>query len=183
LGDAPFVLAVGSLTLDKRYDYLIEVWSRLPRPGIRLVVCGEGAHGAQLRERAGQLGLEIQFVGHLDADSLRGAYSAATCFVHAGAVETFGLSVLEAMSCGLPVLAVDGGAVPEVLGDAGLLVPADGSSAFHEALCRLLGDSSLRAALGAAARRRVLAHFSLEEMHRQYVAALQGVCAPCGSPS
>lgn len=183
LADRPFVLAVGSLTPDKRYDFLLEVWARLGAPAPPLVACGAGPLGARLRDRARDLGADVRFVGQLDPETLRGAYAAATCFVHAGAVETFGLSVLEAMASGVAVLAVRGGAVPEVVGEAGELAPAEDAGAFATQLRGLLADGRRRAALGAAARRRVLDQFSLERMRAGYVSALADVCAQCASPS
>jgi glycosyltransferase involved in cell wall biosynthesis len=173
LGDLPFVLAVGSLTLDKRYDYLLDVWAQAARRLPPLLVLGEGAHGARLRQRARDLGVDARFLGHLPPDALRGAYNAALLVLHAGAVETFGLSVLEAMACGRPVLAVRGGAVPEILGGAGYLVPVDDPKLFDEALREALGDARRSEELGAASRRRVLEHFSLREMRRAYVTAIE----------
>ena len=175
LDGTPFVLAVGSLTLDKRYDFLLDVWARLGPAAPPLLVCGEGAHGDRLRERARELGVDARFLGHIAPDSLRGAYCAARCLVHAGAVETFGLSVLEAMACGRPVLGVAGGAVPEVLGETGVLAPVDDAHAFLELLRALLNDQPRRAALGEAARQRVLDHFSLHGMRQAYAAAIESV--------
>lgn len=174
IGDETFVLAVGSLTLDKGYDFLLDVWARLGGSVPALLVGGEGAHRERLRVRARDLGVDVRFLGHLAPDLLRGAYNAACCFVHAGKVETFGLSVLEAMACGRPVLAVEGGAVPEVLGDAGLLAPAH-ADRFIALLRELLRDERRRASLGAAARRRALEHFSLQRMRSAYVSAIESV--------
>lgn len=177
LADAPFVLAVGSLTPEKRYDFLLDVWRHLGADAPPLLVCGEGGGEARLRDRAAALGLNIRWVGQLGRDQVPAAYAAATCLVHAGAVETFGLSVLEAMVSSLPVVAVRGGAVPEVLGDAGLLAPVDDVAAFTALVRELLTDPCRRAALGAAGRSRALQHFSLEVMRSSYAAAIESVCA------
>ena len=183
LADQAFVLAVGSLTLDKGYDFLLDVWARMGAAAPPLIVCGEGAHGERLRARVGALGADVRFLGQLEPEALAGAYSAATCFVHAGAVETFGLSVLEAMACGAPVLAVRGGAVPEVLGDAGVLAPAGDIERFSCHLGDLLRDAPRRAALGAAARRRALERFTLTRMRDSYSRAVESVCDRCASSS
>jgi glycosyltransferase involved in cell wall biosynthesis len=177
LGDAPFALAVGSLTPEKRYDFLLEVWRRLGADAPPLLVCGEGGTEARLRDRGTELGLNIRWLGQLARDQVPAAYGAATCLVHAGAVETFGLSVLEAMVSSLAVVAVRGGAVPEVLGGAGLLAPVDDVAAFAGLVRELLADPGRRAALGAAGRSRALQHFSLEVMRSSYVAAIESVCA------
>ena len=176
IGGDDFVLAVGSLTLDKRYDFLLDVWagdSGLPP----LLVCGEGAHGERLRARAAGLGAQVRFLGHLPTDELLGAYNAARCFVHAGKVETFGLSVLEAMASGCPVLGVGAGAVPEVIGDAGVVVPPDDAGTFLAGLHGLLRDGPRAEALAAAGRRRVEEQFSLPAMQRAYVAAIASVAS------
>jgi glycosyltransferase involved in cell wall biosynthesis len=177
LADAPFALAVGSLAPEKRHDFLLEVWQRLGAGAPPLLVCGEGGHEARLRDRAAELGLNIRWLGQLERDQVAAAYAAATCLVHACAVETFGLSVLEAMVSSLPVVAVRGGAVPEVVGDAGLLAPIDDVAAFAGLVSELLADPGRRAALGAAGRSRALQHFSLEVMRSSYVAAIESVCA------
>jgi glycosyltransferase involved in cell wall biosynthesis len=171
-----FVIAVGSLTLDKRYDFLLEVMAHLRSPGTALVICGAGSLAEKLRTRARELSLDVRLLGQLGPDELRGGYNAAHCMLHGGAIETFGLSVLEAMACGRAVVAVHGGAVPEVIGDAGLLAPVDDSVACAGLVRRVLEDSSLRASLGAAARSRAIERFSLAEMRRQYVEAIESIC-------
>jgi glycosyltransferase involved in cell wall biosynthesis len=171
IGSVDFVLAVGSLTLDKRYDFLLEIWAEDPSLPA-LLVCGEGPHRERLRARADTLGANVRFLGHLTTEQLRGAYNAARCFVHAGKVETFGLSVLEAMSSGCPVLGVGAGAVPEVIGDAGVIVPADDAGRFLRGLRELLGKEADARAMAVRARRRVETHFSLPAMQQAYVAAI-----------
>lgn len=175
LDSAPFVLAVGSLTLDKRYDFLLDVWRTLGPDAPPLIVCGEGVHGERLRGRVRDLGVDVRFLGQVPPGTLRGAYNAALFVVHAGAVETFGLSVLEAMACGRAVLGVRAGAVPEVVGDAGMLAEPDDPAGFVARLRSLLGDAAGRVRLGEAARRRVEAHFSIAAMRGAYVEAIESV--------
>ena len=176
LADAPFALAVGSLTPEKRYDFLLDAWKRLGAKAPPLLICGEGGDEARLRDRATELGLNVRWLGQLEREQVPAAYAAATCLVHAGAVETFGLSVLEAMVSSLPVVAVRGGAVPEVLGDAGLLAPTDDVAVFARLVRELLTDPARRAALGVAGRSRALQQFSLEVMRSSYAAAIESVC-------
>jgi glycosyltransferase involved in cell wall biosynthesis len=171
-----FLLAVGSLTADKRYDFLFDVMTRLGSDAPLLVICGAGPLGEELKARAAALELEVRFLGQVSPELLPGAYSAAISLVHTCGIETFGLSVLEAMACGRPVLAVDGGAVPEVLGGAGVLSPPNDPEAFGARLRELLADPQRRLALGTAARRRAR-QFSLSEMQQAYSEAIERVCS------
>jgi glycosyltransferase involved in cell wall biosynthesis len=176
LGTSEFVLAVGSLTADKRYDFLFEALKTLGADAPLLVICGTGPLAEQLKERAEELRLNVRFLGLVAQEQLPGAYTASTALVHACEIETFGLCVLEAMACGRTVLAVDGGAVPEVLGGAGVLSPPDDPGAFAARLRELLFQDQHRAALGTAARRRA-EKFSLSAMQAAHVEAIERVCS------
>jgi glycosyltransferase involved in cell wall biosynthesis len=176
-----FALAVGSLTADKRYDFLFDVMRQLGPEAPLLVICGAGPLADELKQRAAALDLEVRFLGLVPPELLAGAYTAAILLVHACEIETFGLSVLEAMACGRVVLAVDGGAVPEVLGGAGVLSPANAPEAFSARLREILADPQRRAALGTAARRRAL-QFSLSTMQQAYCDAVESVCS-AGKPA
>jgi glycosyltransferase involved in cell wall biosynthesis len=171
-----FVIAVGSLTLDKRYDFLLESLAQLGAAAPTLVICGAGSLADPLRARARELSLDVRLLGQIDPDELRGAYNAALCMLHAGAIETFGLSVLEAMACGRAVVAVQGGAVPEVVGDAGLLAPVDDFRGYAAMVQTLLNDSTLRTRLGESARKRATESFSIERMQNAYSEAIESVC-------
>jgi len=172
LASGSFVLAVGSLTADKRYEFLFEVMRQLGSEAPPLVICGGGPLEDKLRAQAAGLPIDVRLLGLVDPDLLPGAYTAATIFVHACEIETFGLSVLEAMACGCPVLAIDGGAVPEVLGNAGVLVPVNDSKGYADALHQLMSNSSLRGTLSKAARERAR-RFSLHHMQQSYADAVE----------
>jgi glycosyltransferase involved in cell wall biosynthesis len=102
----------------------------------------------------------VRFAGRV-ADTDRLLAEAAVLLAPAPA-EPFGLSVVEAMAHGVPVVAADGGAHRETVGEAGLLVPAGDAGAMAEALTALAGDLALRRAVGTRLRRRQQERFSLE---------------------
>ena len=173
LGDRPILVAVGALEIEKRWDLLLESLALLPAPAPPLVLCGSGALEDTLRALARRLGLDVRFVGQLDASQLVGAYNAATCVVHTRPDEVFALALIEALACGRPVLASEGGGTRELLGDAGVLAPPQEPRAFARQLGELVGDPGRLATLGAAARRRAVAQFSRDRMVRDYGEALE----------
>jgi glycosyltransferase involved in cell wall biosynthesis len=180
LGRRDFILAVGSLTAEKRYEFLLQVLKRLGPTAPLLVVCGGGPLKEKLEAQAHQLGVEARLLGTVPSALLRGAYAAALCLVHACEVETFGLSVLEAMACGCAVIAVNGGAVPEVLGETGLLNPAHAPEPFAASVRELLASPDRRLALGRAARQRAVQRFSLTRMQREHAEAIESICFGVG---
>jgi glycosyltransferase involved in cell wall biosynthesis len=174
LGDGPMILAVGALMPEKRYPEMFEVMRRLGRP-VPLLICGAGKLEEELKGQASQLAFDVRFLGLLPQPELRGAYAAATVSIHTCQVETFGLSVAEAMSCGRPVVVAQGGAMDEVVGDAGIVVPGDDLGEFAGRLGALLDDPVQRARLGAAAHTRSVARFSVDSMVAEYERLLREV--------
>ena len=102
-------------------------------------------------------------VSGITDDELAHLYGEAQVAVVPSLYEGFSLPAIEAMSCGVAVVATTGGALPEVVGTdgkTGLLVPPDDPGALAGAIARLLDDADLRARLGAAGRERVVSRFT-----------------------
>ncbi len=176
LGDEPFLLAVGALTREKRGEFLIDAVRSVP-DAPTLVFCGEGPLQESLAAQAELLGVKVCFLGLLPRAKLRGAYSAAAVLVHACAVETFGLSVLEAMACGCAVVGARAGGLLEVVGSdgtAGLLVDADDPGGMALAVNSLLVDAELAGRVRTAARQRAQSRFALSRMSEGYERAVLG---------
>src|SRR5207247_3816505 len=95
--------------------------------------------------------------GFVDDAALAALYAGAECLLHAALLEGFGLTALESLAAGTPVVGYAGGAVAEVVGDAGLLVRSGDEEALAGALCRILDDHALRASLASRARSRAAA--------------------------
>ena len=165
--------------------YLVEAVAKLrtERP-CELVVVGRAAANGAVRaaiERYG-VGDSIRFETGIDRLRLVELYAEAEVAVVPSLYEGFSLPALEAMSCGLPVVATKAGALPEVLGrdgDAALLVPSRDAGALAAAVGRLLDDEKRRAQMGAAGRRRVLDCYTWEASARATVDCYDEVLAPC----
>ena len=171
LGNEPFLLAVGALSAEKRYDFLFDCLATLGDRAPLLLVCGEGSEEFRLRQRAATLRLNVRFHGRVPRHSLIGAYNAACALIHAGSSETFGLAVLEAMACGRPIIAAAGGALPEVLGangECGMLVPPQSALAFVDAIRAVENEPLAAQARALRARRRATTQFSLRRMEDSY---------------
>src|SRR5229473_3418767 len=184
LGDGPLLVGVGALEIEKRWDLLLDSLALLRPPAPRLVLCGSGALAEPLRVQAHALHVEVSFVGQLDAAELVGAYNAASCVVHTRPDEVFALVLIEALACGRPVVAADGGGTRELLGAAGVVAPSGNREGFARALGDLLQDAPRRVALGEAARRRALERYSVGRLVRDYADALEslGAAPRSGAP-
>jgi len=144
----PYVLFVGNLLPHKNVLRLVDAFAiLLRRMSCRLVIRGDGrpAHLAAIVERIESLGIvkSVEVVPYGRASWLRRLYSDAACLVLPSLAEGFGLTALEAMACGTPVITSTARALAEVVGDAALQIPANDSKALAEAMYRVLNDKTL----------------------------------------
>lgn len=158
---APILLSVGRLVPEKAPDVLIEAFALCAKEfrECRLAFLGEGVLKPALREQAARLGVAEQIDWCGLVNDLLPHYSAAQVFVLPSRREGTPNALLEAMSCGVPVIVSDGTAgLLEVVehGVTGLVVPVNDPQALAAALCRMLSDAPLRRRLGMAARERVI---------------------------
>ncbi|MBU2646419.1 glycosyltransferase family 4 protein [bacterium] len=181
----PFrIMATASADIPlKGLDYLLKAIAELiPRfPDLNLVVLGSpkpGGHTESLINRL-NLGNVITFVNGLSTEEINRYYAEASIAVIPSLYEGFGLPAGEAMSSGVPVISTTGGALPEVVGEAGLLVPPGNAGALANAMTDLLENAEKRDRLGAAGRKRILEKFSWDvaarQMTRYYYKVLQDV--------
>ena len=158
----PTVLFVGRLMPHKRQDEVMRAFALYRRhrePAARLVLVGEPVnvrYGAQLRELADALAPgAVAIEGGIDRAALGDRYRAAHAFLCLSEHEGFCVPVLEALRFGIPVVARPAGAVPEVLGDAGVLVEDKDLAVVAELLHLAVSDGELRAELRRRATERV----------------------------
>lgn len=165
----PFVLFVGKFRYYKGLHYLIEAMKEV-RKGTLLLV-GGGPEEASLRAQVTRLGIEdrVAFLGPVEGSLLPSYYQASQVFALPSCqrAEAFGIVQLEAMACGLPVVSTELGTGTSYVnrhGVTGLVIPPADPAALAGAINQLLGDESLRQAMGRAARERVEAEFTKEQM-------------------
>ncbi|HEU5236143.1 MAG TPA: glycosyltransferase family 1 protein [Pyrinomonadaceae bacterium] len=160
--DTGYILSLCSIQPRKNLVRLIEAYSllRQSRQGFKLpqlVLAGkrgwldsETFRAAERNARGG----DILFTGYVPDRDLAALYSGAVCFVYPSYFEGFGLPILEAMQCGVPVIAGNRTSIPEVVADAGLLFDPFDTNALVEALKRILDDAAYRLQLRAKGFKR-----------------------------
>ncbi len=152
--DFPFILSLGTLEPRKNFTGLIEAYAlmrgrgqRVGDRGLKLVIAGgKGWLYDEIFAKVEELGLagEVIFPGFVADEDLPALYNLAELFVFPSLYEGFGLPPLEAMACGTPVVTSDRPSLPEVVGEAGLMVEATDPEALAEAMERVLTDENLR---------------------------------------
>jgi len=170
--DDCLVFALQRLAPEKRVDALLRALRHCLDGGtaVTLVIGGTGPEAPGLRALAAELGIDkhVRFVGYIPRAALAGYFEACDVFAFHSTYETFGLVVAQAMSYGRPVVTVRSTALPEVVGDAGVLVPSGDARAFGEAIAALAHDPDRRRALGEAGRRRAAARYGWDSVAAGY---------------
>ena len=177
-----FILFVGTLEPRKNIARLIQAYAQLPgaRPPL-FFVGGKGWFYDEifaLVERL-NLGAEVHFAGYVSTDELPWWYNAADLFVYPSLYEGFGLPPLEAMACGTPVVTSTASSLPEVVGQAGLLVEPTDTEGLAAAMGRSLTDGDLRVQMKAMGLARA-AGFSWQETARRTADSYRRAVMPVG---
>jgi glycosyltransferase involved in cell wall biosynthesis len=172
-----YILYVGVLEPRKNVDRLVEAFGRVAKelPGVDLVIAGRrGWMYDQIFRQVEALGLHerVRFTGYVANEELPALYAGARLFAYPSKYEGFGLPVLEAMSCGTPVITTNVSSMPEVAGDAAVLVEPDDVAGLAAALLRVSDDHALRNQLACRGLARAKA-FSWERCARETIAVYE----------
>lgn len=170
---------VGRLTRSKGLSYLLRALAPLPST-VHAVLVGDGEHRDSILREAQALGIEsrVHLLG--SRSDLSSIYPAFDIFVLPSDVEAFPMVLLEAMACGLPIVATDVGDSAQIIEDrvSGRIVEPGNPDLLNRILNELLEDQATAQRLARAARERVAARFSSERMARSYLACYEHLLAP-----
>lgn len=150
--------------------YLIRAYAVLIKehPKLELIVIGNLREG-QTKHELERLNLRdrVIFKSGLSSENIRDLYAKATIAVVPSVYEGFGFPAGEALACGVPLVATNGGSLPEIVGNAGIIVPHSNPNALADAINTLLNDTQYRNALATKARPHILENFKWERCARE----------------
>jgi glycosyltransferase involved in cell wall biosynthesis len=181
--DAFTIAYVGRFVPEKGLDVLIESIRLLALP-VRLLMIGDGPIRQELEAQASRAGVheQVSFIGRVAPEQLPGRLAQADVLVLPSRTtpvwkEQFGRVLIEAMACKVPVVGSDSGAIPEVVGDAGLIFPEGNAAALADCLRRLIESPALRHGLAERGHQRVMQHYTQERIAEKTAAFYRGIIA------
>jgi len=169
----------GRLRPEKGHQYLLEAIFEIKDQytNIVLLLIGDGVLRSDLEALTRQLNIEnkVRFLG--DRKDIPELLSATDIYVHPSVVEGFGISIIEAMAAGLPVIATNVGGIPEIItnGENGILVPPENPQALAEAISDLIEHPDKRKALAENGKQRVVTNFTDEIMVKKYMEVYRNI--------
>lgn len=153
---------------------MLDALAGLDLQGWEICIAGDGPMLTELQAQAGRLGLAVQFPGFLKGAALQELYASSEIFVLPSLRDNFPVVLLEALSAGCAVITANTSGMPEVVGNAGLLVTPGDISQIRAALQRLIHNHELRETLRERAHRRI-AELSWDRVLEQHVALYECV--------
>lgn len=174
---APYAVFAGRLVRTKGLNMLVETASRLKHP-LNFKICGEGPELESLKDEARDFGVadRFEFLGYTDEAVKRQLIAQADLMVHPATFESFGIILLEAIDLGCPIVSTSVGGVPEVVGDAGVLVTPGSPEELTQAIDALMADPARREAMskeGRAHAGRFAWSALAPDVERAYTAAVE----------
>jgi glycosyltransferase involved in cell wall biosynthesis len=181
VGGRPYFLFVGGADPRKNHGALLEAFKLFSRElnGYHVVLVGDSVHRfGDMLATARRLGIEgaVQCLGRVSQEQMRVLYSCAQAFVFPSLYEGFGMPILEAMACETPVITSNRSALPEVAGEAALLIDPENPAEIGKAMCELSNAGSRRNALIQEGKARIR-RFTWEKAAQQTVGLYKALCA------
>lgn len=175
----PFILYVGTLEPRKNIPTLIKAFYKIKKNGMKyklVIVGGKGWKYQEIYETIKKVNLqkEVIFTGYVPDEDLPKLYNAADLFVFPSLYEGFGLPPLEAMACGCPVITSNTSSLPEVIGDAGMMVDPYDVDELAKAMNNVLSDEELREDMIKKGLERVK-QFSWEKTAKETKKVYEGI--------
>ncbi len=172
-GERPYILTVGSIEKRKNVKTIIDAiaaMSPADRPDVKIVGSPGSAYDDCVKQIARySMTNRIEFLGRVSTEMIASLYRGAAAMVYPSLYEGFGLPVVEAMACGVPVITSTSSCLPEVAGGAAILVEPEDVDGLRSAISRVIGDRTLASAMRARGLRRA-ASFSWERAATETVA-------------
>lgn len=151
----PRILAASRLFPRKGLHHFLDALATIDTTGWEIIIAGDGPARTDLEAQAQRLGIDVQFVGFVKGTALQELYASSEIFVFPSLRDNFAVVLLEAMSAGCAIIASNTAGTPEVVGDAGILVPPTDSSAIAAALRHLMHNPEARNELRYRAEQRI----------------------------
>lgn len=143
-----YILTVGTVEPRKNLITLLRAFSKFRSEGYQLIIAGaSGWKTSNIYKEYQSLGFsekEVKFLGYVPDEDMNSLYSGAQLFLFPSVYEGFGVPALEAMASGTPVIASDSSALPEVVGDAGMLIDSRDVKGWEDAILKIMTDKSCR---------------------------------------
>jgi glycosyltransferase involved in cell wall biosynthesis len=178
----PTILFLANLQKKKGIYVLLDAFAQVfkANPDCRLIVAGAGEEADAIAQKLAAMDCRdnVELVGRVERPNVPALLHRCDIFCLPSFGEPYGAVLLEAMSCGKPIVATDAGGIPHLVPSAGgLLVPPQDASALAAALLRVSSDESLRRSMGAANRKHIEEHLSwpsvIDQLESGYAAALE----------
>jgi glycosyltransferase involved in cell wall biosynthesis len=156
--DGKYILSVSTIEPRKNFPVLFRAWQKIKKPFAPMVLVIVGGGKPHFRKVFPENDEDVIFLGRVPDEHLPSLYAGASAFIYPSVYEGFGLPILEAMACGVPVIASNCTAIPEVVGPAGILVDPVDADGLAEAIKKLLSDRTLRDQMAMLGKRRAASY-------------------------
>jgi len=174
------VLYTGRFLVEKGITYLLEAIEGIAKEtdDVSFLLVGGGFDEHVVSDWLSKTHLQrrVTIIPYVEYERMPSVYAAADVLVQPSLAEGLSRSILEAMACGLPIVATDVGGNPELVSGNGVLVKPRSAAAIKQALAGVLSDDSARAAMGRQSRRRTVSEFSVQRRIQSFIEVYERVC-------